>query len=280
MIHFAKTSMIIATLAVSCLADGAAGAGTTQPGSKATTTSQPASRPSVDPVAMRILAQQEEAGKKYVTIRAAMAYRIDRRMTGEREVRTGWVAYRRKAPKVPAKIRVHFSTFQQNRRRAIRAKVDYLFDGRKLIEAKHSVKQWQVYLAGPGEQVDALRLGKGPIPIPFGQKADDVLEHFIPQTRPPGVKDPKNTDYLKLITRSKHRKRMGLDYLEIWIDRKTHLPVKVVSNNKKDKIIKTVLFKNMVTDKKDSDGDFRMRRPSLWQKLPDKYLSGAGAIKP
>ena len=77
------------------------------------------------------------------------------------------------------------------------------------------------------------------------------------------------------------RKRMGLDYLEIWIDRKNHLPVKVVGVNKKDKITKTVRFKNMATDKKGTGGDFRMRRPSSgWQTLPDKRLSGAGAIKP
>ncbi len=230
--------------------------------------SQPATetQPAVEPEVIKVLDNLEAAGKKHKTIQADVVYTVDMPQTGDSENRTGWVAYKTKTDEDSAKFRVHFKTLKQGAGRAIRYKVDVAFDGNWLILKKHNIKQiTYCQVAAAGEQVEALRLGKGPFPIPFGQRSEDVLEYFEPSLKPLDEKDPKNTDRLFLKTRPSRRKELGIKSLEMWIDEKTHLPVKVKTKDKSLNIT-TVVFEKIKTNEKISDDTFYMKRPLGWEK--------------
>lgn len=221
--------------------------------------SQPA--PDVDPDAWAILERLEEAGEKYATLRAELDYQVDSRMTGEKEARTGEVAYQRKTEKQPAKYRVLFETLRLDEGPRMIRKVDYIFDGRFVIRDNYKIKTRTKGEVPPKDAKDALKIGKGPFPVPFGQKAEEVIQYLQPTTRKPDEKDPANTDYLKLVPRKGHKKDVNFVLLEMWVDRKTNLPIKIKSRDN-SKNITTVIFKNIQTQSKIDPKIFNKDKPA------------------
>ncbi|MCJ7543817.1 MAG: hypothetical protein MUP47_04505, partial [Phycisphaerae bacterium] len=206
-------------------------------------------RPAVDPAAMKVLVALEQGGATYQTIRADLEMTVLLPALGDREHRSGWVAYRRGFQGESEKIRVHFETLKLGDGPNTRQREDYTFDGQWATEAKHSVKQltrWQ--LAEQGERVQALRIGKGAFPpLPFGQKAQEVLEYYDASLVPPAEGDPPGCDHLELAALRTRRGELDFLHLDLWISRKTHLPAKVAGTDK-DKNTKTVVLTNMQTD--------------------------------
>jgi len=228
--------------------------------------SAPASTaPTVGPAERKILDDLEAAGDKYRTIKAEIDYRVDLRALGDSEERTGWVAYDKGDANRPTRFRVSFETLRQGAGRRIKSQVDYVFDGQWLHVAKHKIKNLTMYqLAAKGQRVEPLRIGKGPFPLPFGQKADDVIRHFVPTTRAPRSGDPKDTVSLRLTARPEHAAKLPMDRIDLWIDRATNLPVKIKSREKSGNTT-TVTFKNIATNKAVGGDVFRVPRRLGWE---------------
>ncbi|HUS47092.1 MAG TPA: hypothetical protein VNA25_02710 [Phycisphaerae bacterium] len=227
-------------------------------------TSQPTSAP-VDPNVVRILDALEATGQKHATVQADVFHRVVMRMSGDREERTGHVGFQRRDGNAPAMFYIRFDTLRQGAGQRIKDEVEYAFDGEWLTEAKHRIKtmtRWQV--VPKGQQADPLKLGKGPFPVPFGQKTEDVLRHFRASTRPPKAGDPNGTDYVQLVTRDRFKDELSFLRLEMWIDRATRLPVKLITANK-NKEVTTVVFSNVQTDEKVDPKLFRIPLRPGWQ---------------
>lgn len=259
----------LAVAAVGCLAVAARPAVAGAPAAAPATTapaSAPASAPeAVDPAVLKILKDLEVAGEKHATIRADIDYHVELRSLGDTEMRTGWVAYQKARDGGSAQFRVTFLTLQQGEGPKTREEVDYAFDGQWLTVAKHRIKTMTMYqLAAEGQRIEPLRIGKGPFPLPFGQRTDDVLKHFTVSTRPAADGDPKDTIYLRLITRPAHAEELATQRLEMWIDRATSLPVRICSLDK-NRNVTTVTFKNLQTNR-DLPADLFRIPPKLgWQ---------------
>jgi len=255
--------LVLTVVAVLLAAAPARQKGQTQPTTTPATCATTAT--AVDPAAKKLLDQLEAAGEKHATLRAEIDYHVEMPTTGDSERRTGWVAYQKQTDKTPAKFRIHFDTLRMGEGRKIRAKVDYAFDGAWLTVAKHRIKNMTRYqVVAEGRKIQPLRLGKGPFPVPFGQKAEDVLKYFEVSTRPANKDDPADTNYLELQTRRRFRKEISFRTLRMWIARKTHLPVKAVSVDGK-KNVTTVIFENTRTGVKFDDKMFHLPRKAGWQ---------------
>ena len=123
-----------------------------------------------------------------------------------------------------------------------------------------NTKQYHKYQLPPEKRLGALDLGKGPFPVPFGQKADAVLKHFDVTTRPPVKTDPANTDYLKLVPRRTKERKLDVEWMEVWVERERSLPVKIVGEDS-SKNHKTVQFSNIATPKSLPKETFDLPRP-------------------
>jgi hypothetical protein len=240
------------------------GTAASQPAEPATQEARAAVAPAA-PAAMKVLKAQEQAGAKYATVRADIEMTVLLPALGDSEQRTGWVAYQRGSQKEPEKIRVHFETLKLGSGPNTRQREDYAFDGQWAVEAKHSVKQltrWQV--AAEGERVQAMRIGKGAFPpLPFGQKADEVLEYYDVTLCPAAEGDPAACDHLELISHRDRRRELDFVHLNMWVSRDTGLPVKVVGTDK-DKNIKTVVLKNTQTNVKFAADTFDLQPGFGW----------------
>jgi hypothetical protein len=246
--------------------DGGQSPGTTTAGSS----SQPAeattsSSAPDDPAAVKILEALEQAGRKCPMIRADINYHVDMPELGDSETRSGWVAYQRDIKADDEKIRIHFDTLQQGQGPNRRERLDYTFDGEWAAEAKYSIRQLTRYqVALPGEKIRALEIGKGPFPpLPFGQKADEVLKFYRVTTRPVKEGEPEDADYLLLVARRERRNELNFTRLEMWVDRQRNLPVKVVGYEK-DKNIHTVTLRNIQAGEKLPPDTFELKKGFGW----------------
>jgi outer membrane lipoprotein-sorting protein len=197
----------------------------------------------VDPAAKAILDRLEASGKKYTVVRSDVEYTEVNRTTGEKESRTGWVAYQKEMSKEPAKFRVFFNTLRLEDGPRRKEKVDYIYDGAFLTIDKYKIKSRTRYQV---EIAEALRIGKGPFPMPFGQKTADMVEFFETAMRPTQKEDPPGSDYLKLTPRKDHQKDTALTRVEIWVDQKMNLPIQVRTRDQ-NRSIKTVVFRKIQT---------------------------------
>ena len=219
---------------------------------------------------MALLKALEAAGDQFTTVKTDITYTVVSPTLGDRETRVGYVLYDAAKGDKPARFRIHFDTRQDDDGPRVKNVMDYAFDGRQwMYIADHANKKLQ-QLQTP-ENVNPLRLGEGPFPLPFGQKVDDVLEFFDAATRDPLPADPPNTQYLKLTPKADKADKMNFTEIEEWVDNKTNLPVKLVVREK-NKTVSTVLFGKREGDKvvidtqpKIKDADFKLEKPTGWQ---------------
>jgi len=268
--------LVILVLAACCRCTAGGQAGT-QPATSAapavTTSTVPASQPSattatapaVDAEVYGILKQQEEAGRKYATIRADLTVEVVDRRVGDSEERTGWVVYQRADQQNASRFRIHFDTLKQGRGAKLKQELDWAFDGHWLAKADPGIRQIQRFQVVPeGEKAEPMKLGKGPLPLPFGQDADEVLKYYEVTTRGPVESDPKGTRYLAMTARKEHYRDLDTVHLEVWMDSQTHLPARIVGRDKKNKVT-TGEFRKVETDVSiDQKRMFELPKPLGW----------------
>lgn len=216
-----------------------------------------------DAAAKAILDRLEKAGEKYTTLRSNVDYKVVNRMTGEKELRKGWVAYQKAVKDQPDRFRVHFDTLRLEDGAPFQNIVDYIFDGSQFVTRDNYRTQTRTRWQIPEEQRrDLMKIGKGPFPVPFGQKTADVLTYLQGRTRKTQASDPPGTDYLKLTALSeKEEKDISFIRLEMWVSRKTNLPVKIRVRDE-NRNVKTVTFKNTKTDPKIDKKLFDVPKPA------------------
>ena len=249
-----------------------AGATTTAATTTTTTATTTGPAPPADPATMAILKRLEAAAEKHPRVAARLDYLVEMLQAGDTERRTGKVYFQAASGSRPAKFRIRFDTLQQSGGPRIRNVVDYVFDGAWLTVRKERIRQQVRYqVAPPGKRADPLKLGKGPFPVPFGQKAEEVLDYFTASTRPPRKTDPPGTDYLRLVTRPGRRRELALRWIEIWVSRQTGLPVKIVAEDRSQNR-STVLFESIRTPEKFPPHTFVLPTPPRgWEVRVEKF---------
>lgn len=108
----------------------------------------------------------------------------------------------------------------------------YVFDGEWLVEELPSEKLYQKrQVAPPGSDFDPLAIGEGPMPIPIGQKKDDILERFGAELVAPGdglesaslIEFVGDAWQLRLVP--KDAEDAGLEEVRVWYERSDLRPV-------------------------------------------------------
>lgn len=127
----------------------------------------------------------EGAGDDLRALAADIRYDRVLKLKGDRHVRDGTLFYvQTPAPAGEAGARpkrafaVRFETLYVGNRKQDDPQV-WVFDGLWLVEKRPAEKRYtRRQIAREGEDFDPLRIGEGPMPLPIGQKADDVLNRY------------------------------------------------------------------------------------------------------
>lgn len=139
-------------------------------------------KPELD--ADRLLSELETADRGMRDLRATIVYdRIDATL-GDRQFRRGELLFRDRTPEGQANragMRSFVVRFEKYSDLDVQRDLNesWAFDGRWLIERNDDDKTYRKReITRAGQEVDPLRLGEGPLPIPIGQRKADILARY------------------------------------------------------------------------------------------------------
>ena len=180
----------------------------------------------------------EKAGDTISTFRANVIYdRVDA-VSENRERRTGQIVLTQKAGELKSrKLAIMFDQLIDASGHATTERQRFVFDGGWLFEfddQRHQLIARE--LVPPGEQLDPLRIGEGPIPIPIGQKKEQVFQRFevkfAAQPVEPLLKRLENIQGLALHPKKNTGVDPDLGDICVWYDLATLMPVAVKAMTK------------------------------------------------
>jgi len=185
-----------------------------------------------------MLSALEKAGDTISTFRANVIYdRVDA-ISENRERRTGQIVLAQKAGQLNSrKLALVFDQLIDASGHATTERQRFVFSGGWLFEfddQRHQLIARQ--LVAPGEQLDPLRIGEGPIPIPIGQKKIEVLQRFdvsfTGEPTQPMLKRLDNIQGLALHPKQNAGVDPDLGDICVWYDLATLMPAAVTAMTK------------------------------------------------
>ncbi|MCE9619840.1 MAG: hypothetical protein K8R92_08015 [Planctomycetes bacterium] len=238
----------------------------------------PAAEPSRkfdSPVAM--LGALEAAGDTIRTFRAGIIYERVDAVSENRERRTGQIVLAQKPMQPESRtLAIVFDQFIDASGHASPERQRFLFAGGWLLEFDDARRQLiERELVPPGEQLDPLRIGEGPVPIPIGQKKDEVARRFEVKFAPPPteplLKRLENIQGLALKPKPNAGVDPDLGVIKVWYDLTTLMPVAVEASTRGGD--KKILLLNKIELNKELDEAAR----TLLSKEPPAAVPGAPA---
>jgi len=219
----------------------------------------------LSPALEKLLAKVEKRGESLKSFQAAMLYEQNQPLTDTLTVRTGDMYYQADAKTV--RFRIHFADYlqadmmEEQRPKPVKFNEDFAFDGMWVTrrnERTKSIQRRQV--ARTARNKEDFRLGKGPFPLPFALKRDDIVKEFEIQLMKPDPKDKtfKNADHLLLKPKPKSSFVDKYVKLELWLAQKDTVPVRMryeVDNAETT----TVTWSKIKIDKKISAKTFELK---------------------
>ena len=185
-----------------------------------------------------MLSALEKAGDTISTFRANVIYdRVDA-VSENRERRTGQIVLAQIAGQLKSRtLAIMFDQLIDASGHATTERQRFVFSGGWLFEfddQRHQLIARE--LVAPGEQLDPLRIGEGPIPIPIGQKKVEVLQRFevkfAGQPAEPLLKRLENIQGLALHPKQNAGVDPDLGDICVWYDLATLMPVAVKATTK------------------------------------------------
>ena len=185
-----------------------------------------------------MLGALEKAGDTISTFRANVIYdRVDA-VSENRERRTGQIVLAQIAGQLKSRtLAIMFDQLIDASGHATTERQRFVFSGGWLFEfddQRHQLIARE--LVAPGEQLDPLRIGEGPIPIPIGQKKEQVLQRFevkfAEQPAEPLLKRLENIQGLALHPKQNAGVDPDLGDICVWYDLTTLMPVAVKATTK------------------------------------------------
>lgn len=185
--------------------------------------------PDLDPDVEALLDKLERSAGDLTAFTAKVAYEKQDTVLGRREVRRGDLIYRLEPQTGEKSFAILFETTQVGPRLRNDPQ-HYVFNGRWLAEIDHANKQFiKREVVPPGKQLDPLKLGEGPFPLPVGQPKAQVLARFdVTKAQLPkegSLNDLQNVDGLLLVPKANTTEARDFTKVELFYDRQTLLPV-------------------------------------------------------
>jgi len=233
--------LAIMFLAGCCIAFGATATTTATTQSSQPATVPAATRPAVSKRVERTLDRLEKKRREIRDLQADIKWQLYEPLPDVRRTRIGILRYRAATKKSLAKFLARFDTRVVDGVR-YRQKEWFCFDGQKLREVRERTKTVEDHVVvKPGEKIDPFELGKGPFPLPFGQKKREMINNFDITLAKPNKKEQAEVDLLKLVPKKGTRLWKAYKRVEFLLDRKDYLPSRVISEDR-DGNITTVWF--------------------------------------
>ncbi|TVQ30451.1 MAG: hypothetical protein EA376_12990 [Phycisphaeraceae bacterium] len=154
-----------------------------------------------------LLMALETADRGLETLAADVQYDRRLELQGDRHVRQGrlfYISENNGGARPSRSFAIGFTNLFIGERRQEDPQF-WIFDGEWLVEKKATEKQFiKRRVAPPDADFDPLRIGEGPMPIPIGQKAQDILARYDVERRTPDELFERDSPMAKFVKGSHH----------------------------------------------------------------------------
>ena len=213
-----------------------------------------------NPTVDAILDRLEAKGKAIKGLGSKLVYTyVTVELVEDKQVKEGTLLFARGEPN--AKFLIHFDKMTAggvvNRRGEY-----FLFDGQWLTERNDRSKTIiRRQIARVGERKDPFELGKGPFPLPFGQKRKDILEQFTVSLEEFELGDPLHSVHLHCVPRPNTELEQKYSRVEIYVDRRLDMPIRIVTERLVDGNRIEVDFKEIDANEAPAGSRFQIEVP-------------------
>ena len=154
---------------------------------------------------------------------------VDNR-TGEDSAQLGKVVY--DAGGGNSRIRVSFDKKDtetgDGKRMTQKQRLDYLLENGWLTDRDYQKKlEVRRQVLRPGQQMNLLKLGEGPFPLPIGQDKAEVRKQFDVSKVPLAPDDPKGTLHVRLVPKAGSQFEKRFRQIDVFVDPKTNMPSRI-----------------------------------------------------
>jgi hypothetical protein len=166
--------------------------------------------------------------------------------------RTGRIWFQSQGPG-DARVRVLFDKRVTDRGRKPE-RIEYILDDGELLDRDYQKRiEVKRQVVRPGEQVDLLRLGEGPFPLPLGQNPDDVKRLFDVSL----VGKSGTTAHVLLVPKPDTDLAGEFKQLEVWVDEASSMPTRITTTDPDERRTSTYDLLDIQLNTGLGDGDFR-----------------------
>jgi outer membrane lipoprotein-sorting protein len=123
----------------------------------------------------------------------------------------------------------------------------------------------------PGEKIDLLKLGEGPFPLPIGQDKEQVHAQFDVSLIAGAKDDPAQSVHLLLKPKPGTDLARKYAQVDVWVDRPTGMPVRIVTQDVSGERVQTTLLTNVKLDVQLNDTDFALPPVTGWDQTEEPY---------
>lgn len=226
-----------------------------------------------------ILDRLEEKGAAIKGLKCKLNYQyVSVEIVESRQIKEGELLFARGEPN--SKFLVHFK--KKIADGVVQETGEYFsFDGNWLVERNdRSKKVIKREIAREGEKTDPFRIGQGPFPLPFGQKRSDILGNFKVTLMPFTLGDPLQSRHLHCVPIPNTDLASRYARVEIYVDQRTELPVRIVTERLKDGNRIEVDFKDVDTSEAPAGSRFLIDVPEDFSVEVEPLERGTKLIDP
>ena len=138
-------------------------------------------------------------------------------------------------------------------------KIEYALADGRLIERNYNRKrQTTRSVLRPGEQMNLLKLGEGPFPLPIGQKRDDVLNQFDVRKIAASHNDPADSIHLELMPKAGTSLARKFKSIDTWVSVSDELPLRIKTLDFNGTTERTTDLANVKINPDLTDADFAL----------------------
>lgn len=250
-----RTLIAVGTLSLAGVAYGQAAPGFVNPNAPAGAPQAQPANPDVD----AILDMLDQRGQTLESFTADVKLKEEDLDLALETTRVGKIWYQ-KLPDGSTRMRVAF-TDKMDARTKRADPVDFVLDKGWLIERQHERKiEIRRQIMRPGEKTNLLKLGEGPFPLPIGQAKEEVKKQFAVTPAKTGKDDPAGSSHLMLRPNEGAPLKRKFSLIDIWVDPKTQMPVKIETTDPKETTVKSTVLENVRVNPKLNDADFALPR--------------------
>jgi len=202
-----------------------------------------------------VLDRLERAGDKVNDLRSRLVFETFNTVLEDRITKTGLLLYKKQRPNAMFLVRfdrIHQGGVSSENREW------HLFDGRWYTEARQTVRQVvKREIVRPGQEINPFELGKGPFPLPFGQKKSEMLRLFDITLVPPAEGDPAQCVHLKCQPQPGTEMAEKYKMLHLYVSERLDLPVRIVADQTDDNVV-TVIFEKLEINPAVAGSEFQL----------------------